>query len=82
MSDKTVPKLSRSKRETETREKTARRKAWRPPSRLDAPEAPPGYKHRWIRAECSPRRREARRCYICRRITTGKNTRRNSAGAP
>ena len=51
MSDKTVPKLSRSKRETETREKTARRKAWRPPSRLDAPEAPPGYKHRWIRAE-------------------------------
>ncbi len=51
MSDKPVPKLSRSKRSTETREETARRKSWRPPSRLDAPEAPPGYKHRWIRAE-------------------------------
>ena len=51
MNDKTVPKLSRSKRESETREKTARRKSWTPPSRLDAPPAPPGYKHRWIRAE-------------------------------
>jgi len=51
MNDKTVPKLSRSKRESETREKTARRKSWAPPSRLDAPPAPPGYKHRWIRAE-------------------------------
>jgi hypothetical protein len=51
MNDKTVPKLSRSKRESETREKTARRKNWAPPSRLDAPPAPPGYKHRWIRAE-------------------------------
>lgn len=34
-----------------TREKEARRKPWAPPSRLDAPPAPPGYKHRWIRAE-------------------------------
>jgi hypothetical protein len=51
MNDKTVPKLSRSKRESETREKTARRKSWAPPSRLDAPPPPPGYKHRWIRAE-------------------------------
>ena len=51
MSDKPVPELSRSKREAETRESTARRKHWAPPSRLDAPEAPPGYKHRWIRAE-------------------------------
>ena len=50
-SDKTVPKLSRSDREDETREKTARRKHWAPPSRLEAPAAPPGYKHRWIRAE-------------------------------
>ena len=46
-----VPKLKRSDRTTETREKTVRRKAWAPPSRLDAPPAPPGYKHRWIRAE-------------------------------
>jgi len=34
-----------------TREKDARRKPWAPPSRLDAPPAPPGFKHRWIRAE-------------------------------
>ena len=34
-----------------TREKEARRKPWAPPSRLDAPPAPDGYKHRWIRAE-------------------------------
>lgn len=34
-----------------SREKEARRKPWAPPSRLDAPPAPPGYKHRWIRAE-------------------------------
>ena len=46
-----VPKLKRNDRTTETREKTVRRKAWAPPSRLDAPEPPPGYKHRWIRME-------------------------------
>ena len=46
-----VPKLTRSTRDSETREKTVRRKAWAPPSRLDAPPPPPGYKHRWIRAE-------------------------------
>ena len=34
-----------------TREKETRRKPWAPPSRLDAPPAPAGYKHRWIRAE-------------------------------
>ena len=28
--------------------KTARVEAWRPPSTLEAPEAPAGYKHRWI----------------------------------
>lgn len=51
MSDQTMPKLTRGARENETREKTARRKPWTPPSRLDAPPPPPGYKHRWIRAE-------------------------------
>jgi hypothetical protein len=34
-----------------TREKETRRKPWAPPSRLDAPPAPEGYKNRWIRAE-------------------------------
>ena len=43
-----VPTLKRSDRETETRETTTRRKAWAPPSRLDAPPPPPGYRHRWI----------------------------------
>jgi len=35
----------------ETREKDARRKPWAPPSRLDAPPAPDGFRQRWIRAE-------------------------------
>ena len=34
-----------------SRDKEVRRKPWAPPSRLDAPPAPEGYKHRWIRAE-------------------------------
>ena len=38
-------------RESETRVKTERRKEWTPPSQLDAPPAPNGFKHRWIRAE-------------------------------
>ena len=38
-------------RESETREKVSRRKPWAPPSSLDAPPAPPGFVHRWIRAE-------------------------------
>ncbi len=38
-------------RESETRAKTERRKVWTPPSQLDAPPAPTGFKHRWIRAE-------------------------------
>jgi hypothetical protein len=42
---------NRTTRESESREKTARRRPWSPPSRLDAPPAPYGYKHRWIRAE-------------------------------
>lgn len=46
-----VPKLNRSPRTSETRETTARRKSWAPPSRLDAPPAPEGFRHRWIRAE-------------------------------
>ena len=44
-----VPSLKRSARSSESREKTTRRKPWAPPSRLDAPPAPPGFKHRWIR---------------------------------
>jgi hypothetical protein len=39
----------RTPRATQTREKTARRKPWAPPSTLDAPPAPHGYLHRWVR---------------------------------
>jgi|TARA_R110002012_G_scaffold97438_3_gene234117 hypothetical protein len=43
--------VDRSPRAKNTREKTERRKPWTPPSMLEAPPAPEGYKHRWIRAE-------------------------------
>jgi hypothetical protein len=43
--------IDRAARSSETREKETRRKPWSPPSRLDAPPAPEGYKHRWLRAE-------------------------------
>ena len=43
--------IDRSSRETASREKQGRRKPWTPPSMLDAPPAPEGFKHRWIRAE-------------------------------
>ena len=43
--------VKRTPRAKTTREKTARRMPWAPPSMLDAPPAPDGYKHRWIRAE-------------------------------
>ena len=39
-------------RASHTREKvSAKKKVWTPPSSLDAPPAPTGFKHRWIRAE-------------------------------
>jgi hypothetical protein len=44
-------KFERSSRTGETRAKSAQRKPWAPPSRLDAPPAPEGYQYRWIRAE-------------------------------
>ena len=43
--------IERAPRAAKTREKTAARKPWAPPSMLDAPPAPDGFKHRWIRAE-------------------------------
>ena len=38
-------------RASSTRSKTERPKVWAPPSSLDAPPAPDGFRHRWIRAE-------------------------------
>ena len=51
MTMKTMKTEKLPSRETETREKTSRRKPWSPPSSLDAPPAPAGFVHRWIRAE-------------------------------
>ena len=39
----------KTSRESSTREKSTRKKDWTPPSSLDAPAAPQGYAHRWIR---------------------------------
>ena len=38
-------------RANQTRSKTERPKVWVPPSSLDAPPAPDGFRYRWIRAE-------------------------------
>ena len=41
----------RTSRANTTREAGQARRPWQPPSKLDAPPAPDGYKHRWIRSE-------------------------------
>ena len=41
----------KTSRASQTREKTSRPKVWSPPSLLDAPPAPAGFVHRWLRAE-------------------------------
>ena len=46
-----LQKSTRTPRTNSTRAKPARREPWTPPSMLDAPDAPDGYQHRWIRAE-------------------------------
>jgi hypothetical protein len=38
-------------RASQSRDKTKRPQTWTPPSSLDAPPAPDGYRHRWIRTE-------------------------------
>ena len=44
-------KKIKTSRASQTRAKTEKPKGWTPPSSLDAPPAPDGYRHRWIRAE-------------------------------
>ena len=44
-------KTIKTSRASETRVKNDRPKVWTPPSSLDAPPAPDGFRHRWIRAE-------------------------------
>ena len=41
----------KTSRASQTRSETERPKVWTPPSSLDAPPAPNGFRHRWIRAE-------------------------------
>ena len=41
----------KTSRASSTRSKTERPKVWTPPTSLDAPPAPDGFRHRWIRAE-------------------------------
>ena len=48
MKKETEKNLSRA---AVTRTKTERPKEYKPPSSLDAPPAPDGFRHRWIRAE-------------------------------
>ena len=40
----------KTSRASQSRAKTAKKTTWTPPSSLDAPPAPDGYHHRWIRA--------------------------------
>ena len=42
---------NRTSRASQTREKETRKKVWTPPSSLDAPPAPNGFRHRWVRIE-------------------------------
>ena len=44
-----MDKLNRNSRTSTVRE--TRKKQWMPPSSLDAPPAPKGFKHRWIRTD-------------------------------
>ena len=42
---------NKTSRAGQTRSKTERPKVWTPPSSLDAPKAPTGFRHRWVRVE-------------------------------
>ena len=44
-------KKIKTSRASQARAKTEKPKVWTPPSSLDSPPAPDGYRHRWIRAE-------------------------------
>jgi len=42
---------NKTSRASQTREKKLRKKVWSPPSYLDTPNAPAGFRHRWVRVE-------------------------------
>ena len=41
----------KTSRASQTRDKVKKPTTWTPPNSLDAPPAPKGYRHRWIRVE-------------------------------
>ena len=41
----------KTSRASQTRAKEELKKVWTPPNSLDAPPAPTGFRHQWIRAE-------------------------------
>ena len=41
----------KASRASQTREKQKRKQVWTPPSYLDTPNAPNGFRHRWVRVE-------------------------------
>ena len=47
MEDKNI----KTSRASQTRDKIEVKKVWTPPNSLDAPPAPTGYRHQWIRSE-------------------------------
>jgi hypothetical protein len=47
-----MEKDNKTSRANQSRSKSERPKVWVPPSSLDAPPAPDGFRYRWIRAEC------------------------------
>ena len=46
-----MTKKKQTSRASQTRTKSERPKVWVPPSSLDAPPAPDGFRYRWKRAE-------------------------------
>lgn len=45
--------VDKTPRSADSRSSSSRPKTWKPPSSLDAPPAPEGYSHRWIRFEAN-----------------------------
>jgi len=46
-----MKQVKKTSRASEERSKEKRNQPWTPPNSLDAPPAPKGFRHRWIRAE-------------------------------
>ena len=51
MTKKETETTVKTSRVSQTRAKNEKPKVWAPPSSLDAPPAPEGFRHRWLRAE-------------------------------